>query len=137
MGKRSKIKTIYPDYFIYYEKIPKVRDTAYGFLTRGCPYGYDTNNPYKKNTHDYCHVSMKEGFCSHKVCDLNTFWRGQKNIVLLDPNSIACMEWKDILGQLIDSGAWVDFSQGVDIRLMTEEKDERRAGRNDKQNESQ
>ena len=34
------------------------------------------------------------------------------------------MEWKDILGHLIDSGAWVDFSQGVDIRLMTEEKAE-------------
>lgn len=37
---------------------------------------------------------------------------------------IACKEWKDILQQLIDSGAWVDFSQGVDIRLMTEEKAE-------------
>ena len=81
-----EIETIYPDYAIYYDKIPKVRNTAYGFLTRGCPYGYDANNPHKKNMHDYCHVSEKEGFCSHKVADLDTFWRGQKNIVLLDPN---------------------------------------------------
>ena len=58
------------------------------------------------------------------MADLSEFWRGQKNIVILDPNSIACKEWKDILQQLIDSGAWVDFSQGVDIRMMTEEKAE-------------
>lgn len=36
----------------------------------------------------------------------------------------ACHEWKDLSQQLIDSGAWVDFSQGCDIRLMTEEKAE-------------
>ncbi len=47
-----------------------------------------------------------------------------ENIVLLDPNLVACKEWKNILQQLIDSKAWVDFSQGVDIRLMTEEKAE-------------
>lgn len=40
----------------------------------------------------------------------------------MDPNPIACKEWKDILQQLVDSNAWVDFSQGVDIRLMTEDK---------------
>lgn len=119
-----EIETIYPDYSIYYDRIPEVRDTAYGFLTRGCPYGYDTNNPCKKNTHDYCHVSMKEEFCSHKVANLDTFWRGQKNIVLLDPNITACSDWKDLFQQLVDSKAWVDFSQGLDIRMMTEEKTE-------------
>ena len=49
---------------------------------------------------------------------------GQKNITLLDPNMIACPEWEDLLGQLIESGSWIDFSQGVDIRLMTEKKAE-------------
>lgn len=89
------------------------KDTAYGFMSRGCPRGCD-----------FCHVEAKEGRKTYKVADLSEFWRGQKNIVLLDPNPIACKEWKDILQQLIDSGAWVDFSQGVDIRLMTEEKAE-------------
>jgi hypothetical protein len=42
--------------------------------------------------------------------------------VLCDPNILACKEWKDLLQQLIDSGATVDFNQGLDIRLMTEEK---------------
>lgn len=103
-----EIEHIYPDYSLYPEL---TKDTAYGFMSRGCPRGCD-----------FCHVGVKEGKCAYKVADLSEFWRGQKNIVLLDPNTIACKEWKDILGQLIDSGAWVDFSQGVDIRLMTEEK---------------
>lgn len=105
-----KIEHIYPDYSLYPEL---TKDTAYGFMSRGCPRGCD-----------FCHVEAKEGRKAYKVADLSEFWRGQKNIVLLDPNTIACKEWKDILQQLIDSGAWVDFSQGVDIRLMTEEKAE-------------
>lgn len=119
-----EIENIYPDYSIYYEKIPEVINTAYGFLTRGCPYGYDMENPNKKNAHGYCHVSMKEGFCSHKVSDLHQFWNGQKNIVLLDPNITACKDWKILFQQLVESNSWIDFSQGLDIRTMTEEKAE-------------
>ena len=119
-----EIETIYPDYEIYYDRIPKVKNTAYGFLTRGCPYGYDINNPCRENAHNYCHVSEKEGFCSHKVANLDTFWKGQKNIVLLDPNITVCKEWKELFQQLIDSKAWIDFSQGLDIHTMTEEKAE-------------
>lgn len=105
-----EIEHIYPDYSLYPEL---TKDTAYGFMSRGCPRGCD-----------FCHVEAKEGRKSYKIADLSEFWRGQKNIVLLDPNPIACREWKDILQQLIDSKSWVDFSQGVDIRLMTEEKAE-------------
>ena len=47
-----------------------------------------------------------------------------KNIVLLDPNMFACKDWKNLSQQLIDSKAWVNFSQGCDIRIMTEEKAE-------------
>lgn len=103
-----EIEHIYPDYSLYPES---TKDTAYGYLTRGCPRGCD-----------FCHVEAKEGRKSYKVADLNEFWNGQKNIVLLDPNITACREWKDLFQQLIDSGAYVDFSQGLDIRLMTEEK---------------
>ena len=101
-----EIEHIYPDYSLYPEL---TADTAYGFMSRGCPRGCG-----------FCHVGTKEGRRSYKVADLSEFWRGQKNIVLLDPNPTACREWRDILQQLIDSGAWVDFTQGVDIRIMTE-----------------
>lgn len=103
-----EIEHIYPDYGLY-----GITDTAYGFMSRGCPRGCD-----------FCHVKDKEGRKAYKVADLSEFWRGQKNIVLLDPNPLACWEWKDIFQQLIDSKAWVDFSQGIDIRIMTEEKAE-------------
>ena len=103
-----EIEHICPDYSLY-----GITDTAYGFLSRGCPRGCD-----------FCHVEAKEGRRSYKVADLNEFWNGQKNIVLCDPNILACREWKDLFQQLIDSKAWVDFNQGIDIRLMTEEKAE-------------
>jgi hypothetical protein len=35
---------------------------------------------------------------------------------------LACKDWKNLLQQLIDSKAKVDFNQGLDIRLMTKEK---------------
>jgi hypothetical protein len=104
----KEIEHIYPDYSLY-----GITDTAYGFLSRGCPRGCS-----------FCHVEAKEGRASRKVADLNEFWNGQKNIVLCDPNILACRQWKDLLQQLIDSKAWVDINQGLDIRLMTEEKAE-------------
>lgn len=104
----EEIEHSYPDYSLYPEQ---TKDTAYGFLTRGCPRGCD-----------FCIVKDKEGLCSKKVADLSEFWNGQKNIVLCDPNILACKDWKDLLKQLEESEAWVDFNQGIDIRLMTEEK---------------
>lgn len=109
----EEIEHIYPDYSIYYDKIPEVRDTAYGFLTRGCPCDCD-----------FCHVAQKEGKCAVKAADLSEFWKEQKNIVLLDPNITACRDWKELFQQLIDSKAWVDFTQGLRIHMMTEEKAE-------------
>lgn len=106
----DEVEHIYPDYSLY----PKLtKDTAYGFLTRGCPRGCT-----------FCIVGSKEGLVSRKVADLSEFWRGQRNIVLCDPNILACKDWKDLLQQLIDSRAWIDVNQGMDIRLMTEEKAE-------------
>lgn len=109
----EEIEHVYPDYSIYYDKIPEVRDTAYGFLTRGCQCDCD-----------FCHVAQKEGKCSVKVANLSEFWMGQKNIVLLDPNITACRDWRELFQQLIDSKAWVDFSQGLRIQMITEEKAE-------------
>lgn len=100
-----EIEHIYPDYSLYPEY---TKDTAYGFLTRGCC-----------NNCDFCIVSKKEGNCSRKVADLSEWWRGQKNIKLLDANILACREREELLKQLADSGAYVDFTQGLDARFIT------------------
>ena len=100
-----EIEHMYPDYSLY----PSLTDdTAYGFLTRGCPRGYP-----------FCIVAEKEGRKSYKVADLSEWWNGQKNIVLLDPNILACRDRDDLLDQLVESRSVVDFSQGLDIRLTT------------------
>ena len=102
-----EIEHIYPDYSIYPDL---TKETAYGFLTRGCPRGCK-----------FCIVASKEGRKSYKVADLKEFWQGQKHIELLDPNILACREHPDLLEQLIKSNACVNFNQGLDIRLTNEE----------------
>lgn len=103
----EEIEHIYPDYTLY----PQFAGTAYGFLSRGCPRGCG-----------FCVVGEKEGYRSAAVADLPEFWNGQKEIKLLDANLLACPDWERLLGQLARSGASVDFTQGLDIRLITPEK---------------
>lgn len=102
-----EIEHIYPDYSLYPEL---TKNKAYGFLTRGCC-----------NNCDFCIVSKKEGICSTKVADLSEWWNGQKDIVLLDPNILACKDREELLRQLIESGARVEFNQGLDARFITKE----------------
>ena len=100
-----EIEHQYPDYSLYPEL---TNNKAYGFLTRGCC-----------NNCSFCIVSKKEGVCSHKVADLSEWWNGQKEIILLDANILACKKREDLLQQLIDSKAKVDFTQGLDARFIT------------------
>lgn len=100
----DEIEHQYPDYSLYPEL---TKDTAYGYLTRGCPRGCH-----------FCIVAEKEGRCSQKVADLSEFWCDQKFIKLLDPNILACREHLNLLQQLVDSKAYIDFTQGLDARLL-------------------
>ena len=102
-----EVEHMIPDYGLYHW-LPQ--NTAYGFLSRGCPRGCK-----------FCIVSRKEGRRSVKVADLSEFWNGQKNIKLLDPNLLACPKHIDLLSQLAYSGAQVDFTQGLDARLLSAE----------------
>ena len=107
LGNRlpDEVEHIMPDYGLY-----NITDTAYGFLTRGCP----RHCPF-------CVVGDKEGLRSQKVADLSEFWDGQPNIELMDPNLLACPQRMELLDQLIESRAMVNINQGFDIRLTNEE----------------
>lgn len=103
----EEIERMCPDYSIYPQY---TKDKAYGFLTRGCP-----------NNCPFCIVSSKEGRKSCKVADIDQWWSGQKEIILCDPNLLACKDHIELLGQLAESKAWIDINQGVDARLLTEQ----------------
>ena len=98
-----EVEHSYPDYSIY----PQFFGIAYGFLSRGCP----------RNC-GFCIVSSKEGRKSVKVADLSEFWKWQPEIKIMDANLLACPDHENLIEQLIRSRAWVDFSQGLDIRLV-------------------
>ena len=100
----KEVEHQYPDYSLYNT------EQAYGFLTRGCP-----------RSCGFCIVSQKEGLKSYKVADLSEFWKGQKEIKLLDPNLLACKDHMNLLDQLAQSKAYIDFTQGLDARMLTED----------------
>lgn len=100
------IEHIYPDYSLY----PELTDNiAFGMLTRGCP----------RNC-SFCHTTQKDGCRSYKVANLREFWDGQKTIMLLDQNILACHDHMELLDQLIESKARIEFNGGLDIRLVNE-----------------
>lgn len=103
-----EIEHTYPDYELYPEL---TKDKAFGFLTRGCP-----------NKCGFCCVWKKEGLVTHKVADLSEWWNGQKEIILLDANILAYRNHIELLEQLAQSGALVDFTQGLDARFINEKK---------------
>lgn len=100
----DEIEHTCPDYSLY-----GIKDTAYGYLTRGCP----RHCPF-------CIVGDKEGLKSKQVAELGGFWNGQKEIVLLDPNITASKECEKLFDDLISTKAKIEFNQGIDIRCLTD-----------------
>jgi hypothetical protein len=98
------IESQYPDYQIFH------CDYAMGFTTRGC---------IRKCS--FCYVPKKEGHIQ-AVGDIYDFWHGQEFLMLLDNNLTALPDqFERICKQFIKEKIKVDFSQGLDIRLITPE----------------
>lgn len=100
----AEIENCSPDYSIY----PQF-DFAVSMTSRGCPRGCA-----------FCHVQAKEGRCSLKVADVDKFYFGQKEIKVLDPNITACPQKRDLFDQYLQTKAKIDFTQGLDIRLINQ-----------------
>lgn len=100
----EEIDRLQPDYSIY-PSIPS--DTAYGFLTRGCP-----------NKCKWCVVPKKEGEVRpYMDCD-DIAIEGRTSLILMDNNILAVPDRMKILDKLIKRGYKVDFNQGLDARLV-------------------
>lgn len=101
----EEIDRIQPDYSIY-PHVPS--DTAYGFLTRGCP-----------NRCKWCVVPRKEGAIVPYMDIDEIAIEGRKKIVLMDNNILAAGEYAvEQLEKIIARGYRVDFNQALDARLV-------------------
>ncbi|KAA6320497.1 hypothetical protein EZS27_029739 [termite gut metagenome] len=93
-----------PDYSLY-PQYP----AAYGFLTRGCI-----------RRCRWCIVPEKEGGI-RPYRDIETVLQGRKTAVLMDNNVLTSNHGLRQLEKIIDLKCKVDFNQGLDSRLVTEE----------------
>lgn len=119
----DEIEHSMPDYALYDKWIAeKIRngekpafykyftDYSIGYTTRGCfrKCGFCIN---KNETKITVHSPLKE-FVDNK----------RKKICLLDDNVLGCNDWKSILSELIQTKKSFQYKQGLDIRLLTDEK---------------
>ncbi len=85
-------------------------DYSIGFMTRGCfrkcPFCVN-----KKYDHVFLHSPLEEFYDPER-----------KKICLLDDNILGCPGWRDIIQELINTGKPFKFKQGMDERLLTDER---------------
>lgn len=81
-----------------------------GFVTRGCfrKCGFCINQKYD---HVFVHSPLEEFYDENR-----------KKICLLDDNFLGCPNWRIILDEIISKGKKFKFKQGLDERLLTDEK---------------
>lgn len=97
----SEIEARLPDYSIYPET-----QSAYGFLTRGCP-----------NKCSWCVVPRKEGNVRPNA-DIEGILQGRKSAILMDNNILALDYGLKQIEKIVRLGIKVDFNQGLDARII-------------------
>lgn len=94
----------------YLNQFKEYLDYSIGFLTRGC---------FRKC--EFC-VNKKYDYVSQHSA-LNEFLDSRKRkICLLDDNFLGSTHWRSLLSELIETGKSFKFKQGLDERLLTDEK---------------
>lgn len=112
--------TLY-DYYIEKEvergikssKFTDYKDYSIGFTTRGC---------FRKC--DFCVNKKYDRPVKHSPLS-EFFDPTRKRIYLWDDNILAFSGWREVFNELETSNKYFQFRQGLDIRLMTDEKAER------------
>ena len=101
----EEIKNYAPDYSLY--NFPH----SIGFAMRGCRFRCK-----------FCHVPKTEGKARANK-SISAIWtnRSSRFLILLDNDFFGNPEWKDRIEEIIDLNLLVNFSQGFNIRLITEE----------------
>lgn len=100
----DEIEKMQPDYDLY-----NIKDTAYGFITRGC-----------NRSCSWCVVPRKEGKARANM-DIEEIANGRKKVILMDNNILASEYGIEQIKKIIDLKIRVDFNQGLDARLVTDE----------------
>lgn len=119
----DSIEHVFPDYHLYDEWVSmqiangcKRKDFEYyldysiGFLTRGC---------FRQ-----CEFCVNRGY---KTClphsPIHEFYdRGRPKLCFLDDNFFACSNWSTIIKEVKSIGKPFQFKQGLDERLLTDDK---------------
>ena len=119
----NEIEHIFPDYHLYdnyideqikngksKKEFKEYIDFSIGFTTRGCirQCKFCVNQNYKS--------------CNRHSPITEFLDQNRKYICLLDDNIFACRDWKDIFDDLIATGKPFCYKQGMDERLLTDEK---------------
>lgn len=94
----------------YRVQFKEYTDYSIGFITRGCfrKCPFCVNQKYDRV---FLHSPLEEFYDPSR-----------KKICLLDDNFLGCGHWKDILQTLIATGKPFKFKQGMDERLLTDER---------------
>jgi hypothetical protein len=69
----------------------------------------------------FCSVPELEPKFEAKKSIKHLIYPGHKKVILWDNNILASPHWRNVFDELEDSGLEIDFNQGLDARLLTEE----------------
>jgi len=104
-GLVPELEELLPDYSLIPEWKVSILFSSRGCI-RKCP---------------FCSVPQLEPRFEAKKSIKNLIYPGHKKAILWDNNILASPYWRNIFDELEESGLGVDFNQGLDARLLTEE----------------
>jgi len=101
-----EVENLLPDYSL----VPKWNGSIV-WASRGC-----------NNKCTFCAVPKLEGDLKCEKSSIKKYiWKGHTKIIFFDNNILATKYWKDIFEELIELNMQVDFNEGLDARLLSDE----------------